>query len=69
MLIEGLLDDHEDLLQSDVSVELHYRVARCAHQLDDTEGAARHAAVALALAPLIAPTCSCAPHSPPDGNF
>jgi tetratricopeptide (TPR) repeat protein len=51
VLIEGLLDDHEDLLQPDVSVELHYRVARCAHQLGDTEGAARHAAVALALAP------------------
>ncbi|HMG23069.1 MAG TPA: tetratricopeptide repeat protein [Kofleriaceae bacterium] len=50
-LIEGLLDDHEDLLQPEVSVELHYRVARCAHQLGDTEGAARHAAVALALAP------------------
>jgi tetratricopeptide (TPR) repeat protein len=51
VLIEGLLDDHEDLLQPDVSVELHYRVARCAHQLGDTEGAARHAAVTLALAP------------------
>ena len=50
-LIEGLLDDHEDLLQPEVSVELHYRVARCAHQLGDTEGAARHAAVTLALAP------------------
>jgi tetratricopeptide (TPR) repeat protein len=51
VLIEGLLDDHEDLLQPDVSVELHYRVARCAHQLGDIEGAARHAAVTLALAP------------------
>lgn len=50
-LIEGLLDDHEDLLQPEVSVELHYRVARCAHQLGDGEGAARHAAVTLALAP------------------
>lgn len=50
-LIEGLLDDHEDLLQPEVSVELHYRVARCAHQLGDAEGAARHAAVTLALAP------------------
>ncbi|HEU4729590.1 MAG TPA: tetratricopeptide repeat protein [Kofleriaceae bacterium] len=50
-LIEGLLDDHEDLLQPEVSVELHYRVARCAQQLGDTEGAARHAAVTLALAP------------------
>jgi tetratricopeptide (TPR) repeat protein len=50
-LIEGLLDDREDLLQPEVSVELHYRVARCAHQLGDIEGAARHAAVTLALAP------------------
>jgi len=51
VLIEGLLDDHEDLLQPDVSVELHYRVARCAHQLGDADGAAKHAAVTLALAP------------------
>jgi tetratricopeptide (TPR) repeat protein len=51
VLIEGLLDDHEDLLQPEVSVELHYRVARCARELDDREGAAKHAAVALALAP------------------
>jgi tetratricopeptide (TPR) repeat protein len=51
MLIEGLLEDREDLLQPEVSVELHYRIARCAHQLGDTEGAAQHAAVALALAP------------------
>jgi tetratricopeptide (TPR) repeat protein len=51
ILIEGLLDDHEDLLQPDVSIELHYRVARCAQQLGDTEGAAMHAAVTLALAP------------------
>jgi len=50
-LIEGLLEDREDLLQPEVSVELHYRVARCAHQLGDLEGAARHAAVTLALAP------------------
>jgi tetratricopeptide (TPR) repeat protein len=51
VLIEGLLDDHEDLLQPEVSIELHYRVARCAHQLGDTERAARHAAVTLALLP------------------
>ncbi len=50
-LIEGLLDDHEDLLQPEVSVELHYRIARCAHELGDSEGAARHAAVTLALQP------------------
>src|SRR5262249_31109165 len=50
-LLEGLLDDHEDLLQPEVAIELHYRVARCAQQLGDTEGAARHAAVTLALAP------------------
>jgi tetratricopeptide (TPR) repeat protein len=51
VLIEGLLDDNEDLLQPEVSVELHYRVARCARELGDGDGAARHAAVTLALAP------------------
>jgi len=51
ILIEGLLDDHEDRLQPDVSIELHYRVARCAQQLGDIDGAANHAAVTLALAP------------------
>ena len=51
VLFEGLLDDHEDLLQPEVSIELHYRVARCAHQLGDADGAANHAAVTLALAP------------------
>lgn len=50
-LIEGLLEDNEDLLQPEVSVELHYRIARCAHQMGDGDGAAQHAAVALALAP------------------
>jgi tetratricopeptide (TPR) repeat protein len=50
-LIEGLLEDHEDLLQADVSVELHYRVAKCARELGDVEGAAKHAGVTLALAP------------------
>ncbi|HSS01454.1 MAG TPA: tetratricopeptide repeat protein [Kofleriaceae bacterium] len=49
--IEGLLEDREDVLQPEVSVELHYRVARCAYQLGDAEGAAKHAAVTLALAP------------------
>ncbi|HET9624345.1 MAG TPA: hypothetical protein VFP84_23395, partial [Kofleriaceae bacterium] len=51
VLFEGLLDDHEDLLDPEVSIELHYRVARCARELGDSEGAARHAAVTLALAP------------------
>ncbi len=50
-LYEGLLDDHEDLFQADVSIELHYRVARAAHELGDQDGAAKHAAVTLALAP------------------
>jgi tetratricopeptide (TPR) repeat protein len=50
-VIEGLLDDREDLLQPEVSIELHYRVARCAQQLGELASAARHAAVALALAP------------------
>src|SRR5262245_12429737 len=51
VLIEGLLEDREDVLQPEVSVELHYRVARCAFELGDTDGAAKHAAVTLALAP------------------
>ena len=50
-LIDGLLDDHEGLLESEVSAELHYRLARCARELGDNEGAAKHAAVTLALAP------------------
>jgi len=51
VLIEGLLEDREDVLQPEVSVELHYRVARCAFELGDSDGAAKHAAVTLALAP------------------
>lgn len=51
VLIEGLLEDREDVLQPEVSVELHYRVARTAYELGDLEGAAKHAAVTLALAP------------------
>ncbi|HUJ57904.1 MAG TPA: tetratricopeptide repeat protein [Kofleriaceae bacterium] len=50
-LIEGLLDDNEDLLQAETAIELHYRVARCAFQLGDKDGAAKHAAVTLALRP------------------
>ena len=50
-LYEGLLEDHEDLFHADVSIELHYRVARCARELGDNDGAAKHAAVTLALAP------------------
>jgi tetratricopeptide (TPR) repeat protein len=50
-LIEGLLDDHEGLFETDISVELHYRVARCAQELGDKEAASQHAGVALALDP------------------
>jgi len=49
-LLDGLLED-EDLLPEDTRIELHYRVARCAHQLGDVAEAARHANIALALAP------------------
>ncbi|HEY5943942.1 MAG TPA: tetratricopeptide repeat protein, partial [Kofleriaceae bacterium] len=49
-LMEGLLVD-EDLLPPGVAVELHYKVARCARELDDKEAAAKHIDVALALAP------------------
>jgi tetratricopeptide (TPR) repeat protein len=45
------LFDHEDLLGQDASIELHYRVARCARELGDTEGAKRHASIVLALDP------------------
>lgn len=50
-LYEGLLEDHEDLFHAEVSIELHYRVARCARELGDVDGAAKHAAVTLALDP------------------
>lgn len=49
-LLEGLLDD-EDLLPEDTRVDLHYRIARAAHELGDGAAAAKHAAIALALAP------------------
>jgi tetratricopeptide (TPR) repeat protein len=49
-LFEGLLED-EDLLPPEVCVELHYRVARCAHELGDDVAAGKHATIALALAP------------------
>ncbi len=49
-LLESLLED-EDLLPEDTRVELHYRVARCAHLTGDADEAARHANIALALAP------------------
>ncbi len=48
--LEGSLED-EDLLPEDVRVELHYRVARCAKEMGDMGEAARHANIALALAP------------------
>ncbi len=48
--IEALLVD-EDLLPPGVAVELHYRLARSAHELGERETAARHADIALVLAP------------------
>jgi tetratricopeptide (TPR) repeat protein len=49
-LMEGLLVD-EDMLPPDVAVELHFRVARAARELDDKEAAAKHVDIALALSP------------------
>ncbi|MCW5804672.1 MAG: tetratricopeptide repeat protein, partial [Deltaproteobacteria bacterium] len=49
-LLEGILDE-EDELPADDAVELHYRVARCAHELGDEASAAKHATMALAKAP------------------
>jgi tetratricopeptide (TPR) repeat protein len=49
-LIEGLLVD-EDLLPPGVAVDLHYKVARSAKELGDSEAAAKHIDIALALAP------------------
>ncbi len=49
-LYEGLLD-HADLLPADLSAELHYRAARCAHELGDKATAIKHSAVTHALAP------------------
>jgi tetratricopeptide (TPR) repeat protein len=49
-LLEGLLED-EDLMQQDVAVELHYRVAVCAMDAKDTAGADQHVGIVLALVP------------------
>ncbi len=49
-VMEGLFE-HEDLLGQEASIELHYRVARCARELGDSEGAKQHAAIVLAIAP------------------
>ena len=48
--LEGLLE-REDLLPADEPSELHFRVARCAQQAGDLDGANKHVAIALALAP------------------
>ncbi len=48
--IEALLVD-EDLLPPGTAVELHYRLARTAKELGDAEAAAKHADIALVLAP------------------
>jgi tetratricopeptide (TPR) repeat protein len=49
-LLEGLLDE-EDQLPEDARAQLHYRIARCAHELGDDPEAGRHADIALALDP------------------
>ncbi len=55
-LIESLLDDCEDALPRPIAVALHYRAARCAHELGDAGGAGGHAGMALALDPGHRPT-------------
>jgi tetratricopeptide (TPR) repeat protein len=50
-LIAELLDEGEDLLPAEEAVELHYRLARCAHQMGDEATASKHATMALALVP------------------
>ncbi|MBA3500723.1 MAG: hypothetical protein H0T65_10135, partial [Deltaproteobacteria bacterium] len=49
-LLEGLLED-EDMMEQAIAVELHYRVARCAMELDDRPGADKHAGIVLAQVP------------------
>ena len=49
-LLEGLLED-EDLMEQDVAVELHYRVARSAIELGDRPGADKHVGIVLAQVP------------------
>ncbi len=50
-LIEGLLDENEGMLPPSDSIELHYRLARCAHETGDDAAATKHATITLALAP------------------
>lgn len=52
--LEGLVD-HEDLLPPGAAIELHFRIARCAYELTDRDGAAKHADIALALDPQYRP--------------
>jgi tetratricopeptide (TPR) repeat protein len=49
-LLEGLLED-EDMMSQDIAVELHYRVARCAMEAADRDGAAKHVGIVLAQVP------------------
>jgi tetratricopeptide (TPR) repeat protein len=49
-LIEGLLE-REDALPPEEAIELHYRIAKCAHELGDHDTADKQAAITLALAP------------------
>jgi tetratricopeptide (TPR) repeat protein len=49
-LLEGLLE-HEEVLPPEEAVEVHYRIARCAHELGDHETADKQSGIVLALAP------------------
>ena len=55
-LIAEILDQDEPDMAPAACAELHYRAARCAHELDDDDDARRHAGIALALDPAHRPT-------------
>jgi tetratricopeptide (TPR) repeat protein len=49
-MLESLLED-EDLLTPERRVEVHYRIAKCAREVDDRDAAGKHLDIALAIEP------------------
>lgn len=49
-MLESLLED-EDLLTPERRVSVHYRIAKCANQVGDKDGAGKHLDIALAIEP------------------
>ncbi|MGE0550755.1 MAG: tetratricopeptide repeat protein [Kofleriaceae bacterium] len=49
-LMEGLFE-YEDMMPPEACIDLHYKVARCAHELGDNDAATNHATITLALDP------------------